>query len=111
MSQGVAEIEDLRRRLEVAEMELKLVLEGSRVQKEVEISTEESSVEKALTNGADEDAVQNSHRSGRKSHRGLVFFLASAPPHHLEKDLVEEEEYMKRTIVLMHLKSLKTTYI
>lgn len=61
-------------------MELKLVLEGSRVQKEVEISTEESSVEKALTNGADEDAVQNSHRSGRKSHRGLVFFSSFSPP-------------------------------
>ena len=72
MSQGVAEVEDLRRKLEVAE--LKLVLEGTRGQKEVEELTEGGDTEKegraASNNGAEGETVQLSHRSGRKSRRG-----------------------------------------
>lgn len=72
VTRGVAEIEDLRRRLEVAETELKLVLEGSGGQKEVEELTEGSSGEKedsgAPTNGAEGETV-HSQRSGRKCRR------------------------------------------
>lgn len=86
MSQGVAEIEDLRKRLEVAEAELKLVLEGSRGQNEAEELAEGGSRQKegrrAPTNGAEGETVQTGHRSGRKSRRGdescpftVLFFL------------------------------------
>lgn len=69
MTQGVAETEDLKRRLEVAETELKLVLEGSGGQKEAEELMEGSSRPKeggrAPTNGEEGETVQ-SQRSGRK---------------------------------------------
>lgn len=69
----MAEIEDLRRRLEVAEMELKLVLDGSRSQKEAEDLTEGGSRQKE---GADGTTVQTSQRPGRKSHRGDEFTMS-----------------------------------
>lgn len=78
MTQGVAEIEDLRRRLEVAETELKLVLEGSGGQKEAEELTEGGSGAKERrrtpANGAEGETVQ-SQRSGRKSRRGDEFIF------------------------------------
>lgn len=77
MTQGAVETEDLRRRLEVAEMELKLVLEGSRGQKEVEKLTVGScrlEGRSAPTSGAGGGTVE-SQRSGRKSRRGDEFIL------------------------------------
>ncbi|KAG7215375.1 hypothetical protein INR49_022543 [Caranx melampygus] len=72
-SEGVAEIEDLRKRLEVAETELKLVLSGRGGQKGAEDLTQDSSGQNedrgAPINGAKEDSVQISHRSARKSFR------------------------------------------
>lgn len=73
MSQGVAEIEDLRRRLDVAETELKLVLEGSGGQQEAEELTEGGSGQKE---GPDGESVQTNQRSGRKSRRGDEFILS-----------------------------------
>ena len=75
----MTEIEDLRRRLEVAETELKLVLEGSRGQKEVEEpaggATRQREGRRAPTNGAEAETVQISQHSGRKSRRGEGFVL------------------------------------
>lgn len=73
VSQGVAEIEDLRRRLEVAEMELKLVLEGSRGQQEAQELTEGGGRHEE---GADGTTVQTHQRLGRKSHRGNEFIVS-----------------------------------
>ena len=77
MTQGAAETEDLRRRLEVAETELKLLLEGGGGQDEAEELTEGSSGPKEgrRTNGAEGETVQ-SPRSGRKSRRGnyILYF-------------------------------------
>lgn len=73
MSQGVEEITDLRRRLEVAEMELKVLLEGSRGQKEVEELTEGDGRHKE---GGEGTTVQTHQRPGRKSHRGDEFFVS-----------------------------------
>ena len=78
----MAEIEDLRRRLEVAETELKLVLEGSGGQKEAEELTEGSSGQKegngTPANGAEGETVPTSQRSGRKSRRGDEFYPLAA---------------------------------
>ncbi|CAI5692744.1 unnamed protein product [Oreochromis niloticus] len=70
VTQGVAEIEDLKRRLEVAETELKLALEGSRGQKDVEELTEGGSGQKE--GRVDVEVVQLEQRSGRKSRRNVV---------------------------------------
>lgn len=75
-SQSAAETEDLRRRLEAAETELKLVLESYGGQKDVGKMTEESCRLKEgrcpSTSGAEAECVQ-SGRSGRKSCRGEAF--------------------------------------
>ena len=69
MSQGASEIEALRRRLEVVETELKLVLEGNGGQEEpTEGGGEQKRDGSALT-------VQSGRRSGRKSHRGVELIL------------------------------------
>lgn len=79
----MAETEDLRRRLEVAETELKLVLEGSR--KEVEELTEGGGGPKeaktAPTSGAEGETVPTNQRSGRKSRRGDEFHPFTALHH------------------------------
>lgn len=76
----MAEIEDLRKRLEVAETDLKLVLSGRGGQKEAEDLTQggggQTEDRRAPVNGAEEDSVQISHRSGRKSFRGDEFACA-----------------------------------
>lgn len=76
----MAEIEDLRRRLEVAETKLRLVLQGSGGQTEEEEQTDDGSGEKesagASANHAGGERVQTSKRSGRKSHRGGEFILS-----------------------------------
>lgn len=61
VSQGVAEMDELRKRLEVAETELKLVLEGSRGRQEAEELTE---------GGADGQSTRTHQRLGRKNRRG-----------------------------------------
>lgn len=73
MTQGAAEIEDLKRRLEVAETELKLALEGSGGQKDAEELTEGGSGQKE--GRVDVEVVQLEQRSGRKSRRSEEFFL------------------------------------
>lgn len=91
MTQGATETEDLRRRLEVAETELKLVLEASRGQKEVEKLTAGSCGSKegrsAPTSGAGAGTVQ-SLRSGRKSRRGDDIILCVFLKISVEKWLV-----------------------
>ncbi|XP_008302107.1 uncharacterized protein LOC103373879 [Stegastes partitus] len=67
VTQGVAEMKDLRRRLEEAESELKLVLDGSGGRKEAEELTEGGGREKEARREG--DAVEGSQRSGRKSRR------------------------------------------
>lgn len=74
MTQGAAETEDLRRRLEVAETELKLVLEGSGGQKEAEKLTEGSC--RSKEGRRSEGETVQSQRSGRKSRRGDEFILS-----------------------------------
>lgn len=69
----MAEIEDLKRRLEVAETALKLALEGSGRQKDVEELTEGGSGQKE--GRVDVEVVQLEQRSGRKSRRSEEFFL------------------------------------
>lgn len=71
MTQGAAETEDMRRKLEAAETELKLVLEGHRGPKEAEEQTEGG---RPPSSGAGGETVQ-SQRSGRKSRRGDEFIL------------------------------------
>lgn len=79
MTQGAAETDDMRKRLEAAEAELKLMLEGSRGQEEVEAPTEGSCRSKEdrsapISGGEGENA--QSRRSGRKSRRGVEFILS-----------------------------------
>lgn len=75
VTQGAAEAEDLRRRLEVAETELKLMLEDSGGQKDKERPMEGSSQleEGGVSEG---ETVQGQH-SGRKKCRGeqLIMFI------------------------------------
>lgn len=90
MTQGAAETEDLKRRLEVAETELKLVLEGSRGQEEVEKLTAGScrlEGRSAPTGGAGGGTVE-SQRSARKSRRGDEFILCVFLEMSMEKWLV-----------------------
>lgn len=68
----MAQIDDLTRRLEVAETELKLVLEGSGGQKEVEELTEGGSGQmgERLPRSSRAETGQSGQRPGRKSLRG-----------------------------------------
>lgn len=66
VSQDVTEIEELRRRLERAETELKMVLESGQCQKEVEELMEGGS---GQNDRGDEVTVQSVQRTGRKSSR------------------------------------------
>lgn len=79
VTHGAAETEDVRKRLEAAEAELKLMLEGSRGQEEVEALTEGSGrskeVKSAPIRGGQGENTQ-SRRSGRKSRRGAEFILS-----------------------------------
>lgn len=79
VTQGAAETEDMRRRLEAAETELKLALQGHRGPKEAEGQTEGGSRpeegRRAPSGGAEGETVQ-SQRSGRKSRRGDEFILS-----------------------------------
>lgn len=79
----MAEIEALRKRLEVAETELKLVLSGRDSQTEAEDLTQGSSGQdedrRAAINGTEEESVQISHRSGRKSYRGFSVHCGVCP--------------------------------
>ncbi|TNN66100.1 Zinc finger protein 782 [Liparis tanakae] len=80
VTQGVAEIEELRRRLEVAQTELKVVLEGSGGQELAEELTneltEQSGGEKecegAPAHGRGAGETVRSQRSGRKSRRAVA---------------------------------------
>lgn len=79
VTQDAAETEAMRRRLEVAESELKLALEGSRGQKEVDDLMEGSSSrlkadKKIPATGVEEETVRK-QRSARKRHRGEEFIL------------------------------------
>lgn len=71
MSQGAAQIEELKRRLEAARMELQQLLDGCRRQKDVE-KLMEGGCRSPATNGAEGEAVQSQH-SERKSPRGEAF--------------------------------------
>lgn len=79
VTQGAADTEDMRRRLEAAETELKLALQGHRGPKEAEGQTEGGSRpeegRRAPSGGAEGETVQ-SQRSGRKSRRGDEFILS-----------------------------------
>lgn len=85
VTHGAAEIEALRRKLEVVEMELKLVLEGSGDQEEEEAPTEggaERIEERSNQSGrAEGESVQSGQHSGRKRRRGeaFVFWKANKP--------------------------------
>lgn len=71
MSQGAAQTEELRRRLEAAKTELRRLLDGCRRQKDVE-KMMEGGCRSPATNGAEGEAVQSQH-SERKSPRGEAF--------------------------------------
>lgn len=71
MSQGAAQTEELRRRLEAAKTELQRLLDGCRRQKDVE-TLMEGGCRSPATNGAEGEAVQSQH-SERKSPRGEAF--------------------------------------
>lgn len=68
MSQGAAQTEDLRRRLEAAKTELERLLDGCRGQRDVEMLTEERCTSPA-TNGAEGGPAKSQH-SERRSQRG-----------------------------------------
>lgn len=76
MTQGAAETEELRKRLEVAEAELKLLLEGSGGQTEVERLTEGSC--RSKEDRRSEVETVHSKRVGRKSLKGGEFILSSS---------------------------------
>lgn len=73
MSQGAAQNEELRRRLEAAKTELKRLLDGCRRQKDVEMLVEERCTSPG-TDGA-EGGPAKSQYSERKSQRGNLFIL------------------------------------
>ncbi|XP_029372815.1 oocyte zinc finger protein XlCOF22-like isoform X1 [Echeneis naucrates] len=76
VSQGVAEIENLRRRVDAAEKELKVLLGGRKEQGEEEKQTEggdgQEEDRRDPPNGVEEVSIQISHHSGRKSCRDVA---------------------------------------
>lgn len=73
MSQGAAQTDELRRRLEAAKTELKRLLGGCKRQKDVEMLIEDRCTSPA-TNGAEGGAAKSQH-SERKSQRGNLFII------------------------------------
>lgn len=86
MSQGAAQTEELRRRLEAAKVELKRLLGGCRRQKDVEMLIEDRCASPA-TNGAEGGAAKSQHAE-RKSQRGSLFVILFSFPGEVKRNVL-----------------------